>query len=121
MAVNETQATVPVQAPRTGKPVISDRARHERRLGLMLSAPAFVVMVLVTAYPLLYAVFLSLYNYRLTDPTEQAREQQRVTVALVRRGGPGSTRRRLPRQVVVVVGAPVRDARQRGDGARIRS
>ena len=34
----------------------------------MLSGPAFVVMVLVTAYPLLYAVVLSLYNYRLTDP-----------------------------------------------------
>ena len=48
--------------------MISDRARHERRLGLMLSAPAFVVMVLVTAYPMLYAVVLSLYNYRLTDP-----------------------------------------------------
>ena len=69
MAVNQTQATAPVQAPRTGKPVISDRARHERRLGLMLSAPAFGVMVLVTAYPLLYAVVLSLYNYRLTDPS----------------------------------------------------
>jgi len=68
MAVNQTQATAPVQAPRTGKPVVSDRARHERRLGLMLSAPAFGVMVLVTAYPLLYAVLLSLYNYRLTDP-----------------------------------------------------
>ena len=67
MAV-ETQVKAPVEAPRTGKPVISDRARYERRLGLSLSAPAFVVMVLVTAYPLLYAVFLSLYNYRLTDP-----------------------------------------------------
>jgi multiple sugar transport system permease protein len=47
----------------------SDRARHERRLGLMLSAPAFFVMVLVTAYPLVYAVVLSLYSYRLTDPS----------------------------------------------------
>ena len=47
---------------------MSDRARHERRLGLALSAPAFIVMVFVTAYPLLYAVVLSLYNYRLTDP-----------------------------------------------------
>jgi len=46
----------------------SDRARHERRLGLRLSAPAFGVMVLVTAYPLGYAVVLSLYQYRLTDP-----------------------------------------------------
>jgi multiple sugar transport system permease protein len=47
---------------------MSDRTRHERRLGLALSAPAFIVMVLVTAYPLAYAVILSLYNYRLTDP-----------------------------------------------------
>ncbi|KHD75398.1 carbohydrate ABC transporter permease [Actinoplanes utahensis] len=50
------------------KPEITDRASRERRLGLMLSAPAFVVMVFVTAYPLVYAVVLSLYNYRLTDP-----------------------------------------------------
>jgi multiple sugar transport system permease protein len=46
----------------------SDRVHREHRLGLMLSAPAFFVMVLVTAYPLIYAVVLSLYRYRLTDP-----------------------------------------------------
>ena len=46
----------------------SDRARGERRLGLYLAAPSFIVMVLVTAYPLVNAVALSLYNYRLTDP-----------------------------------------------------
>jgi multiple sugar transport system permease protein len=63
-----TEAATSLQAPPAGKPVVSDRTRHERRLGLMLSAPAFVVMVLVTAYPLCYAVFLSLFNYRLTDP-----------------------------------------------------
>src|SRR3954471_5502372 len=68
MAV-KTQVKAPVEAPPTGKPMISDRARSERRLGLMLAAPAFVVMVLVTAYPLVYAVVLSLYNYRLTDPS----------------------------------------------------
>jgi multiple sugar transport system permease protein len=62
------------QTPRVDTPAppprvaISERRRHERRLGLSLSAPAFIVMVLVTAYPLLYAVVLSLYNYRLTDP-----------------------------------------------------
>lgn len=49
-------------------PPMSDRTRQERRLGLLLSAPAFTVMVLVTAYPLVYAIFLSLFNYRLTDP-----------------------------------------------------
>jgi multiple sugar transport system permease protein len=47
---------------------VSERTRHERRLGLALAAPAFIVMVFVTAYPLIYAVVLSFYNYRLTDP-----------------------------------------------------
>ena len=47
---------------------VSERVRGERRLGLGLTAPSFIVMVLVTAYPLVYAVVLSLYNYRLTDP-----------------------------------------------------
>jgi multiple sugar transport system permease protein len=46
----------------------SERARGERRLGLYLAAPSFLVMVLVTAYPLGYAIALSLFNYRLTDP-----------------------------------------------------
>ncbi|MEY2451869.1 MAG: trehalose/maltose transport system permease protein [Acidimicrobiaceae bacterium] len=34
----------------------------------MLSGPAVVVMLAVTAYPLGRAVYLSLYSYRLTDP-----------------------------------------------------
>jgi trehalose/maltose transport system permease protein len=57
-----------VAPPAPEEPEVTDRARRERRLGLMLSAPAFLVMVFVTAYPLIYAVVLSLYNYRLTDP-----------------------------------------------------
>src|SRR4051794_19709331 len=68
MAVNEHLATATPAAPGAPPPRMSDRTSHERRLGLLLSAPAFVVMVLVTAYPLVYAVILSLYNYRLTDP-----------------------------------------------------
>ncbi len=56
----------PPPAPRARA---SDRLRHERTLGLRLSAPAFIVMILVTAYPLGYALFLSLYRYRLTDPS----------------------------------------------------
>lgn len=47
---------------------VSDRLRHERRLGARLSAPAFIVMIIVTAYPLGYALVLSFYKYRLTDP-----------------------------------------------------
>jgi multiple sugar transport system permease protein len=60
------EATEPDRPP-TPKNV-SDRLRHERRLGLRLSAPAFIVMILVTAYPLGYAIVLSLFRYRLTDP-----------------------------------------------------
>jgi multiple sugar transport system permease protein len=59
------QTPPPAPAP---KVEVSDRVRHERRLGLSLSAPAFLVMIFVTAYPLVYAVVLSLYDYRLTDP-----------------------------------------------------
>ena len=47
---------------------VSNRLRGERRLGTWLTLPSYVVMLLVTAYPLVYALFLSLYNYRLTDP-----------------------------------------------------
>ena len=44
------------------------RAAADRRLGAWLVAPAFVAMSLVTAYPLLRAVWLSLFRDRLTDP-----------------------------------------------------
>ena len=63
--------TVPATRPETPAPAAgkgSDRARGERRLGLYLAAPSLIVMVLVTAYPLGYAIVLSLFNYRLTDP-----------------------------------------------------
>jgi multiple sugar transport system permease protein len=63
-----TMTEVRAKAPPPERAEVTDRARHERRLGLTLSAPAFLVMVFVTAYPLIYAVVLSLYNYRLTDP-----------------------------------------------------
>ena len=46
----------------------SDRTHDERRLGLMLVAPALVVMLAVTGYPLVRAVWLSLQRYRITDP-----------------------------------------------------
>ncbi|MFB4318219.1 carbohydrate ABC transporter permease [Actinomadura sp. 21ATH] len=60
-------------ASRNGKkrPEISDRGRSERRLGLMLAAPAVIVMLLVTAYPLFNALYLSLFSYRLTSPEDR--------------------------------------------------
>jgi multiple sugar transport system permease protein len=69
MTIVEPRTEPPPEAPEEKvKPHLTERARHERRLGLQLSAPAFVVMIIVTAYPLVYAVVLSLYKYRLTDP-----------------------------------------------------
>jgi multiple sugar transport system permease protein len=63
------EKTQPVSAPH-GK--ISDRSRAERKLGWMLAGPAFAVMLLVTAYPILQAVYYSLFNYRLTDPDNRS-------------------------------------------------
>ena len=69
MTIVEPRTEPPPEAPEEKvKPHLTERARHERRLGLSLSAPAFVVMIIVTAYPLVYAIVLSLYKYRLTDP-----------------------------------------------------
>ncbi|SNV24300.1 Inner membrane ABC transporter permease protein ycjO [Dermatophilus congolensis] len=49
-------------------PHLSTRARAERNLGWMLAGPAFAVMLLVTAYPIVQALYYSLFSYRLTDP-----------------------------------------------------
>ena len=44
------------------------RARDEQRLGWYLVAPAFLVMLAVTAYPVGRAIWLSLFRNRITDP-----------------------------------------------------
>jgi multiple sugar transport system permease protein len=49
----------------------TERARTEQRLGWYLAGPAFVVMLAVTGYPMLRAVYLSLFRYRITDPGER--------------------------------------------------
>ncbi len=61
------------EAPaRRGRQHLTDRARAEHRLGWMLAGPAFVVMLLVTAYPILQAVYDSLFDFRLTDPDNRS-------------------------------------------------
>ncbi|WP_372698130.1 carbohydrate ABC transporter permease [Arthrobacter sp. JSM 101049] len=52
--------------------VLSERRRAERRLGWWLAGPAFVVMLLVTLYPILQAVWDSLFNFRLTAPEDKS-------------------------------------------------
>jgi len=42
--------------------------RAEARLGWLLCAPAVVAMLVVTAYPILYSVWLSLFRYDLRFP-----------------------------------------------------
>ncbi len=59
-------ANEPPRAP-TGR---SGRARSERRLGWMLCAPAVTVMLLVTAYPIVYAIYLSLQRSDLRFPDQ---------------------------------------------------
>ncbi len=46
----------------------SDGKRAERKLGLMLVAPAVIVMLAVTAYPIVYALWLSLQRADLRQP-----------------------------------------------------
>ena len=47
------------------------RAKEERKLAWMLCAPAVIVMLLVTAYPIGYAVVLSLQKYDLRFPEDK--------------------------------------------------
>lgn len=63
------EKTQPVSSPPGG---LSDKSRAERRLGWWLAGPAFVVMLAVTAYPILQAVYDSLFSYRLTDPENRS-------------------------------------------------
>ena len=48
----------------------SDRSRSEARLGWYLAGPAFVIMLAVTLYPILQALYDSLFSLRLTAPDE---------------------------------------------------
>jgi multiple sugar transport system permease protein len=50
---------------------LSDRARSERRLGWLLCAPAAIVMLAVAAYPIGYAIYLSLQRSDLRFPAAQ--------------------------------------------------
>src|SRR3989440_12436395 len=64
----DTVTTAPPAAPAKKRAPLSEGARAERRLGWMLCAPAVVVMLAVTAYPIGYAIYLSLRRYNLAFP-----------------------------------------------------
>ncbi len=58
----------PAQDKAQDTKALSAGARQERRLGWLLCAPAVIVMLAVTAYPIGYAVYLSLQRYDLRFP-----------------------------------------------------
>ena len=63
--------TVATAATKPAKPAATDRSVAENRLAWKLVAPAVVLMLLVTAWPMLQALYLSLFRYRLTTPDER--------------------------------------------------
>jgi multiple sugar transport system permease protein len=52
------------------KKQLSEGAKAERRLGWLLCAPAVIVMLGVTGYPIIYALWLSLERYNLELPQQ---------------------------------------------------
>jgi multiple sugar transport system permease protein len=62
-------APAPAQATRGNGE--SDRSRAENRLGQKLVAPAIILMLIVTAFPMLRALWLSVYDYSLTAPDDK--------------------------------------------------
>nr|WP_314143494.1 sugar ABC transporter permease [uncultured Rhodococcus sp.] len=50
---------------------VSDGKKAERRLGLLLIAPAALLMIAVTGYPIIYAFWLSLQKYNLAFPEDR--------------------------------------------------
>ena len=59
-----------VPASKAKRGPISDKTKAERKLAYMLVAPAIVAMLLVTVYPILYAIALSLQKVDLRFPQE---------------------------------------------------
>ena len=71
--------TAKTEAVTTGEPQVTERkhrkrlsegARAERRLGWLLCAPAVLVMIAVAAFPIIYAIWLSLQRYDLRFPAQ---------------------------------------------------
>jgi multiple sugar transport system permease protein len=58
----------PAPARATRRPRLTERARAERRLAAILVGPAAIVMIAVTAYPIIDAIILSLQRSDLRFP-----------------------------------------------------
>ncbi len=75
--MTSTLAEAPV-GPKTGegghrrRATLTDRDKAERRLGLRLVAPAVIVMLAVTIYPICYSIWLSIQRYNLRFPKDRS-------------------------------------------------
>ena len=67
------QSGVSIAAPTRGRwrAPIGERARSERRLATLLCAPAVLVILAVTGYPIGYALYLSLERFDLRFPEQR--------------------------------------------------
>ena len=63
-----TAVGAPEDVSRPKRRQLSEGAKAERRLGWLLCAPAVIVMLAVTGYPIIYAIYLSLEKYNLALP-----------------------------------------------------
>jgi multiple sugar transport system permease protein len=59
-------------APARKTPKVTDRTKAERKLAWWLCAPAVIVMLAVTAYPILYSFYLSLLRADLRFPNDRS-------------------------------------------------
>jgi multiple sugar transport system permease protein len=71
MATAQAPAAVEAPTGRKRKAPLSDRARAERKTAYLLCAPAVITMLVVTGYPIVYAVYLSLQKYDLRFPSQK--------------------------------------------------
>ena len=65
-----TTTETPAPAAKKRKRQLTEAQKADRRLAFWLCAPAVIVMIAVTAYPLVYAVILSLQRNNLELPAE---------------------------------------------------
>ncbi|RRO15586.1 sugar ABC transporter permease [Saccharopolyspora rhizosphaerae] len=66
-----TTAAEPLRDGEQGAQPVSEGKKAERRLGLLLAAPAALVMIAVTGWPILYAVWLSFQRFDLKYPEQR--------------------------------------------------
>jgi multiple sugar transport system permease protein len=66
-----TAPEAPAELPARERARLSEGKRAERRLGWLLCAPAAIVMLAVTGWPIIYSLWLSLQRSDLKFPDEQ--------------------------------------------------